>query len=556
VTLTGAGTSGGVFVSTERDNNVGGVSRPEILRFDPSTEGTSLNATMEWNLTSDLPAVGANLGLEALSWIPDAYLTSQGFIDEHTGMLYDPAAYPDHGDGLFFAGLEGNGTIYAYALNQVTGDYTRIATIASGFPTIMGLEYEPETHHLWAACDNSCNGEMTTLDIDTIPGATQGRFVVTHTYERPASMPNTNNEGLAIAPQSTCMNGHKPVFWSDDNNAEGHALRGGTLDCAAVDADHDGINDDVDATFPPGVPETADPTNDTFADVLIGGSTSGKILNRGGHGIAVANAGNPSGVLVDIDSGPSGPAQFQLTGSAAVIAGGPGRYELTGSAKTTTVSALSGEPAVITVRVNGTPITLTVGTGGSVTYTEVTDASGRVTGLTDIKQTGGVGIRGDGLPEGACGTLAIQNIIVATTGNDDITGTPAADLIIGRGGNDTVNGVGGDDCIVTGSGNDKITTTDGDDWIDAGGGNNVIHAGNGANVVTTASGNDAITTGDGDDTIDAGDGNNTVSTGAGNDVVTTGGGNDSVDCGGGSDEAQVAPGNDSDLNGSCEAFTG
>ena len=40
-------------------------------------------------------------------------------------------------------------------------------------------------------------------------------------------MPNLNNEGFAIAPQSECVDGHKPVFWSDDNNTDGHALRSG-----------------------------------------------------------------------------------------------------------------------------------------------------------------------------------------------------------------------------------------------------------------------------------------------------------------------------------------
>jgi hypothetical protein len=513
VTLTGAGPAGGVFVSTERDNDDSGVSRPEVLRFDPAGTATSLSATKEWNLTADLPAVGSNSGLEAISWVPDTFLTSRGFLDENTGKAYDPSAYAGHGDGLFFVGLEGNGTIYAYALDQAGGGFTRVATIASGFPSVMDLQFEPETDHLWAVCDNTCDGRTATLDVDS-----GGKFAVTNVYERPGSMPDLNNEGFAIAPQSECVDGHKPVFWSDDDDDDGHALRSGTLNCTVrdLDADNDGVDDDVDVTFPPGTSQADDPANATFSDALTGGTTSGRILSRDGRTLAVSDAPDPSGVLVNVGAG-SVPARFQLAGSGAMIALGRGSYELTGSGTTTAIRTVDGEQAVVTVSVNGTPITLTAGEGGSVTYTEAS-AGGRVTGLSGIQRTGTVGVHADGMPATACAGIAIQNVIVATTGNDRISGTGGNDLIVGRGGNDTVNGNGGSDCLTTGSGNDKITTTGGDDWIDAGGGNN------------------------------------TVTTGGGDDIITTRSGNDGIDCGAGSDGAQAGGGNNANAGNRCETF--
>ncbi|MEU3459187.1 lamin tail domain-containing protein [Streptomyces sp. NPDC006733] len=216
----------GVFVATERDGNKGSTSLPKILRYDPASTASALNATAEWNLTSDLPSLPANSGPEALSWIPDTFLTAHGFRDEHTGAAYDPATYPAHGSGLFFAGVEDNGTVYAYALNTSGGGFTRVATFAGGFSSVMDLEFEPATGHLWATCDDTCEGRSATLDINA-----QGKFTVTHTYDRPAGMGNYNNEGFAIAPQSTCTGGHKPVIWSDDANDGGHALRTGTVNC-------------------------------------------------------------------------------------------------------------------------------------------------------------------------------------------------------------------------------------------------------------------------------------------------------------------------------------
>jgi hypothetical protein len=216
----------GLFAATERDNDKDGTSLPKILRFDASSSGSSLNATTEWNLKADLPAVDANSGPEGISWIPDSYLTAHGFRDERTGAAYTPGTYPGHGSGLFFVGLEANGTIYAYALNQSGGGFTRIATITSGFGGVMDLEFEQESGRLWAVCDDTCQGRSATLGIDA-----QGKFAPTAVYDRPTGMANYNNEGFAIAPQSTCSGGHKPVIWSDDANDANHALRSGTLTC-------------------------------------------------------------------------------------------------------------------------------------------------------------------------------------------------------------------------------------------------------------------------------------------------------------------------------------
>ena len=221
-------TPDGMFAVTERDNDKDSTSRPEILRFDASATSSSLNATAEWNLTSDLPSLPENAGPEGISWIPDSFLTAHGFRDEHVGAAYDPDAYPGHGSGLFFAGVEDNGTIYAYALDQSGGGFTRIATFTSGFPGMMDLEFEAATGHLWAVCDDTCEGQTATLDINA-----QGQFTATAVYDRPAGMPDYNNEGFAIAPQSACTDGHKPVVWSDDSNDDDHALRAGTLNCTS-----------------------------------------------------------------------------------------------------------------------------------------------------------------------------------------------------------------------------------------------------------------------------------------------------------------------------------
>jgi hypothetical protein len=232
VTFTSGGPTGGMYVATERDNNANGISRNSILRFDVSAADATLTATHEWNLTADLPAVGPNLGMEGITWIPDAFLVSQGFVDESTGGVataYNPADYPDHGAGLFFVGLEATGGIYVYALNHANGTFTRIATIASGFPGVMDLHFDRELgmNNLWAVCDDTCSGRSAVLHI----GVGTGKFVVTQTFDRPAGMPNLNNEGFAIAPLMECVADQRPAFWADDSETGGHAVRKSTLTC-------------------------------------------------------------------------------------------------------------------------------------------------------------------------------------------------------------------------------------------------------------------------------------------------------------------------------------
>ncbi|MSZ75877.1 MAG: hypothetical protein F2667_02060, partial [Actinobacteria bacterium] len=229
VALTAAGAAGGVYVATERNNSANGISRPSILRYDVSGSGSPLSATDEWALAADLPSVAANAGLEAIAWVPDSALVAAGFRTD-AGALYDPAAYAGHGSGLFFVGLEANGRIYGYALGA-GGSYTRVTSFASGFPGVMDLEWDPERSSLWAVCDDTCNGRSTLHQVGG-----DGRFAISQAYERPAAMPNLNNEGFAIAPQSQCVGGTKPVVWSDDSNTGGHALRAGTISCTAPPA--------------------------------------------------------------------------------------------------------------------------------------------------------------------------------------------------------------------------------------------------------------------------------------------------------------------------------
>lgn len=223
-----------VYVATERDGS--GASRLSILRFDTSAAGSILNATHEWNLTATLPAVGSNLGLEGIAYVPDDYLVQAGLRDLSTSQLYNPSAYPDHGAGLFLVGVEADGMIYAFALDHTSSTFTRIAAFASGLPQVMDLAFDRDQDTLFAYCDNSCNNRATLLAVQSETTAVNaGSFYVGATYNRPTGLPaDMNNEGITIAPESDCTGGQKAVFWTDDGATGGNSLRVGSINCGSL----------------------------------------------------------------------------------------------------------------------------------------------------------------------------------------------------------------------------------------------------------------------------------------------------------------------------------
>ncbi|ROP72282.1 lamin tail domain-containing protein [Curtobacterium sp. PhB115] len=237
-----------VYVSTERDNDASSTSRPAVLRFATSDGAEStLRATDEWNLAADFPGLGANAGLEGVTWIPDSWLTEHGFADEHTGAAYAPSTYAGHGDGLFFVGVEGTASVYAYAL-MADGSFQRVATIGSPFAVVADVQFDPTLDALWVACDDACAGRTALYEL------TDGVFTAAKVFEAPSNADRTlANEGFAVS--GVCTDGELATFYADDNDTDGFSLRTGTYPCEGG-----GTEPGTDPTEPTDPTDPTDPT--------------------------------------------------------------------------------------------------------------------------------------------------------------------------------------------------------------------------------------------------------------------------------------------------------
>ncbi len=200
-----------LYICSERDGR--GSSRNSILRYMDTTTDTSMIATHEWLLNSALPSVGSN----------------EQFYDENRLATYDPSSYPNHGNGVYCVGLEANGFVYCFVLDHSgNGAITKVASFSSGHSQIMSIEFDVDSGYMWAACDNTCNNEINVFTIGS-----SGRFAEIKSYARPTTLPNTDNDGFCMMPDSHCAGGLKKVFWIDDSSDGGYAMRMDDIPCGA-----------------------------------------------------------------------------------------------------------------------------------------------------------------------------------------------------------------------------------------------------------------------------------------------------------------------------------
>lgn len=292
---------GNLFIASERDNSAKGVNFNVVLKVNPDAADGDIVAEQEWDLTELLPAVGANLGIEAAEWVCDDVLAGVLF-DQSTGGPYNPADYAAHGNGLVFVAMEDNGHVYAFALHN-DGSASLVSEIDPGLAGVMALDYDSVLGVLWAVCDDGCQGRSAQITLNGTDSPDVALFA------RPAGMPDINNEGFATAPASLAVDGQRPVWWFADGFAS-ESLRTGTLPAGETEGPGGGTDPERPGEGGPGTggsPGGADDSPDAPGGGLAttGGAIPMIALGTGvlmlGIGLVLARMRRRSGAVTPAD---------------------------------------------------------------------------------------------------------------------------------------------------------------------------------------------------------------------------------------------------------------
>ena len=116
--------------------------------------------------------------------------------------------------------------------------------------------------------------------------------------------------------------------------------------------------------------------------------------------------------------------------------------------------------------------------------------------------------------------------LTAGSGDDNISGSDAAEMIFAQSGNDRIFAGAGGDLVSGGFGNDSLSGGAGDDYLAGGDGNDLLEGDEGNDILFGAAGADTLSGGANDDLLFGGDGNDKLYWTSSNDILVGGAGDD------------------------------
>lgn len=165
----------------------------------------------EWILT-EMNTGAANLGLESLTFVPDAFLRQ---FPDATGAPYNEGKGSRFGSGgLFFAGLQANGTVYVYDLdivgNTTNSVFVRKFAPVSGRGDLAELGFDRSSGLLYCLWDGA-----NRLAGFVLPSVAEPAGHIFREWDLWAGGATRSDEGFAIA-NTSGIDGQSRVFFCDD----------------------------------------------------------------------------------------------------------------------------------------------------------------------------------------------------------------------------------------------------------------------------------------------------------------------------------------------------
>jgi hypothetical protein len=202
-----------------------------IREYDVSNYGV-VKENRSWNITAECPEVGGTTGPEGIAFVPDEWLSRQGFRAA-SGALYTST---NGMGGLMFVGHQSGGYVHAFDLVPTGTTYGYVGKYKTSRSETADLAFDRSTGKLYIWHNIGAN-YLEVAELNSYISGADRRLRTIVEYTGPRS---GNLEGFACVPTQETNNW---CFVTDDDNLNSEAIMWYRQFQPSEDVDADGLPD-------------------------------------------------------------------------------------------------------------------------------------------------------------------------------------------------------------------------------------------------------------------------------------------------------------------------
>ncbi|MBK8601317.1 MAG: T9SS type A sorting domain-containing protein [Flavobacterium sp.] len=174
----------------------------EIRRYTHTPNFSTVTEFKHWNLLnapSPMQDTG-NIGPEGITFIPDSFLSSIGFVSQQTGQLYTSVKGLG---GLFFVAHQDEGNVWVFDVNPNTNnDFAYVGKYQTNHEESCDLAFDRSTGLLYILHNIAGNNRLEVTNLSTTFNGAARKFVYSKDYLITNPTGNNDNiEGFALTPK-------------------------------------------------------------------------------------------------------------------------------------------------------------------------------------------------------------------------------------------------------------------------------------------------------------------------------------------------------------------
>jgi uncharacterized protein YjiK len=195
----------------------------QIRRYTHNANFTSVTLANSWNLLqAPSPMINTgNDGPEGITFVPDSWLQTSGFLSSQTGQTYISTKGMG---GLIFIAHQDGGYVWAFDINpNQSNDFLYVGKYKTSRTESCGLSFDSSTGLLYIL-HNIGDNFLEVTDLTTNVINAEYVFTTVQEYFIPFAMDNKNIEGVAISNKCPNTSNVNAFLCRDTANSDGTAV--------------------------------------------------------------------------------------------------------------------------------------------------------------------------------------------------------------------------------------------------------------------------------------------------------------------------------------------